>query len=106
MELLIDISHKSFSVGRPFEPKVDENGVQKLDRQSRFPLFAAQLVVMDERGADTIMVTIAGQPPQLHQGQAVTPVRLIALPWANNGRNGVAFRAEEIRPVAAASKAA
>lgn len=106
MELLIDISRKSFSVGRPFEPKVDENGVQKLDRQSRLPLFAAQLVVMDERGADTIMVTIAGQPPQLQQGQAVTPVRLVALPWANNGRNGVAFRAEEISPTAAAQKAA
>lgn len=105
MELLIDISRKTFSVGRPFEPKVDDNGVQKLDRQTRFPLFAAQLVVMDERGADTIMVTIAGQPPQLQQGQPVTPVRLVALPWANNGRNGVAFRAEEVRPASAAKAA-
>ncbi|MBA2323527.1 MAG: hypothetical protein H0V92_05750 [Pseudonocardiales bacterium] len=105
MELLIDISRKSFTVGRPFEAKRDDNGVQRLDRQTRLPLFAAQLVVMDERGADTIVVTVAGEPPQLQQGQPVTPVRLIALPWANNGRNGTAFRADEIRTLSAAKSA-
>lgn len=105
MELLIDISRKSFTVGRPFERKLDDNGVQKLDRQTRLPLFSAQFVVMDERGADTIMVTIAGEPPQLQQGQPVTVVRLVALPWANNGRNGVAYRADEVRPLSAAKTA-
>lgn len=105
MQLLIDTSQKNFTVGRPFEPKIDENGIQKLDRQSRLPLFMAQLVVMDDRGADTIVVTVAGQPPQLQQGQPVTPVRLVALPWANNGRNGVAFRADEIRTLSAAKSA-
>jgi hypothetical protein len=105
VELLIDISRKSFTVGRPFERKLDDNGVQKLDRQTRLPLFSAQFVVMDERGADTIMVTIAGEPPQLQQGQPVTVVRLVALPWANNGRNGVAYRADEVRPLSAAKTA-
>jgi hypothetical protein len=105
MELLIDITRKSFTVGRPFEPKRDDNGLQRRDRQTGLPLFAAQLVVMDERGADTIMVTIAGEPPQLQQGQPVTPVRLVALPWANNGRNGIAFRADEIRTLSAAKTA-
>jgi hypothetical protein len=105
VELLIDTVHKSFTVGRPFEPKRDDNGIQKLDRQTRLPLFTAQLVAMDERGADTIMVTIAGNPPQLTQGQPVNPVRLIALPWANNGRSGVAFRADEIRTLSAAKSA-
>jgi hypothetical protein len=105
LQLLIDTSQKNFTVGRPFEPKIDENGIQKLDRQTRLPLFTAQLVVMDDRGADTIIVTVAGQPPQLQQGQPVTPIRLVALPWANNGRNGVAFRADEIRTLSAAKSA-
>ena len=30
-------------------------------------------------------------------GQNVTVSKLEALPWATNGRNGVAFRAEEIK---------
>ena len=30
-------------------------------------------------------------------GQPVSLSRLEALPWATNGRNGVAFRAEEIK---------
>jgi hypothetical protein len=106
MELLIDISRKSFTVGRPFERKVDDNGIQRLDRKTRLPLWAAQLVVMDERGADTIVVTIASpEPPQLQQGQPVTPVHLVAQPWSRNGREGVAFRANEIRTIAAAKSA-
>lgn len=106
MELLIDTSRKSFSVGRPFERKVDDNGVQRLDRKTRLPLWAAQLVVMDDRGADTIVVTLATpEPPQLQQGQPVTPVHLVAQPWSRNGREGVAFRATEIRTIAAAKSA-
>lgn len=106
MELLIDTSRKSFTVGRPFERKVDDNGVQRLDRKTRMPLWSAQLVVMDERGADTIVVTIATpEPPQLQQGQPVTPVHLVAQPWSRNGRDGIAFRANEIRTIAAAKSA-
>jgi hypothetical protein len=30
-------------------------------------------------------------------GQVITVSKLEALPWATNGRNGVAFRAEEIK---------
>ena len=30
-------------------------------------------------------------------GQVVAVSKLVALPWATNGRNGVAFRAEEIK---------
>jgi hypothetical protein len=105
VKLLLDISRKSFTTGRPFERKLDDNGVQRLDRKTRAPLWSAQLVVMDEDGADTIMVTIAGDPPPLQQGQPVTLVHLVAIPWARNGREGVAYRAAEVHPLAA-SKAA
>lgn len=106
MRLLIDTSTTSFSTGRPFERKVDDNGVQRLDRRTRLPLWSAQLIAMDEAGADTIIVTIAAtEPPNLTQGQPVSLVRLVALPWANNGRNGVAYRADEVRPVSIAKSA-
>jgi hypothetical protein len=105
VELLIDTSRKSFTVGRPFEPKVDDNGVQRLDRKTRMPLWGAQLVVMDERGADTIIVTIAGEPPHLQQGQPVTLTQLVAVPWNINGRDGITYRAAEVRPLAAAKSA-
>jgi hypothetical protein len=35
-------------------------------------------------------------------GQPVTVSQLEAIPWAANGRNGVAFRAIELRSVSAA----
>lgn len=105
MKLLIDTSQMSFAVGRPFERRLDLNGVQRLDHRTREPLWAAQLVVMSDEGADTIVVTIAGEPPTLQQGQPVTPVHLVATPWSYNGREGVAFRAVEVRPLAAAKSA-
>ncbi|GAA1869882.1 hypothetical protein GCM10009836_58120 [Pseudonocardia ailaonensis] len=62
--------------------------------------------MMDPEGADTITVTIAAtEPPQLQQGQPVTLIRLVAMPWSRNGRAGVAYRADEGRPVAATKSA-
>lgn len=106
MRLLIDTSQMSFTVGRPFDRRLDDNGVQRVDRRTGAPLWAAQLVVMDAEGADTITVTIAApEPPQLQQGQPVGLVRLVATPWALNGRDGIAFRVDEVRHIAAAKSA-
>jgi hypothetical protein len=41
----------------------------------------------------------------VNQGQPVSFSELEAIPWANNGRNGVAYRAASIAP-AAQSRAA
>jgi len=106
MNLLLDTSAMSFTVGLAAEPKRDMNGVHKLDRTTREPLWTVQLVAMDHSGAEAIKVTIAaGQPPQLAQGQPVTPVGLQAIPWAQGDRHGVAFRAEAIKPAAIAKSA-
>ena len=32
----------------------------------------------------------------------MTPMQLIAIPWNRNGREGIAYRATEVRPVAVA----
>lgn len=100
MRLIVDTSQVSFTVGREAEPRLDQNGVQRTDRNTKEPLFAVQLVAVDEGGAEVINVTVAGAtPPKVTKGQPVTPAELQAIPWAQNGRNGVAFRAKSITPV-------
>jgi hypothetical protein len=50
-----------------------------------------------------IAITTAGEKPDVKVGQLVSVSNLEALPWATNGRNGVAFRAIELRAAASSS---
>jgi hypothetical protein len=52
---------------------------------------------LDETGGEVITITTAGEKPAVTVGQLVVPVSLEAIPWATNGRNGVAFRATELK---------
>jgi hypothetical protein len=109
MRLLIDTSKVSFTVSREPHAKMEQgtNPAQKRDRNTGFPLWTVQLVAMEADGAEVINVTVAGeQPPKVSGGQLVTPVELQAIPWAQNGKNGTAFRATELKPVAAGKSAA
>jgi hypothetical protein len=78
------------------QPKADSNGE---------PLYAVQLVAMQPAGADVITVKVPGQPT-ISVGAPVRVVGLIGLPWENNGRSGVAFRATRIEAVSQSGKAA
>lgn len=107
MRLLIDVSNVSFTVGREPEPKKDQNGVQRVDRNTAAPMWSVQLVAMDDGGAEVINVTVAApQPPKVSVGQPVAPVELQAIPWAQNGRNGVAYRATDVKLVSASKSSA
>jgi len=103
MRLIIDISQVSFTVSRDPQAKTEQGkegrpGPQKNDRNTGFPLWTVQLVAMEANGAEVINVTVAGeQPPSVRSGQLVTPVELQAIPWAQNGKNGTAFRATELK---------
>ena len=55
------------------------------------------MFVLDDDGGEVITITTAGEKPNVKVGQLVAVSKLEALPWATNGRNGVAFRAEEIK---------
>ncbi|WP_229907863.1 hypothetical protein [Amycolatopsis oliviviridis] len=101
MRLLIDTSKVTFTVGREVQPKTDQNGQQRFERNTNVPMWAVQLVAMDDGGAEVITVTVTGhQPPKVAVGQLVNPVELQAIPWAQNGKNGTAFRASDIKAVA------
>jgi len=52
-----------------------------------------------------IRVTVTGDQPKVSQGQPIRFEELEAIPWANNGRNGVAYRAAAIH-LAAQARAA
>jgi hypothetical protein len=107
MKLFVDISRTSFTVTRGVEEKVDnENGRQKTNRKTGELLWTVQVMALDASGGEVINVTVAGQPPNVKVGQAVTPVELEAIPWAQGGRNGVAFRAASLTTATGAKSAA
>ena len=104
MRILVDTSKVQLSVGRPFAPKTDQNGVQKTEKGTGRPLSVAQLVALDETGAETITVTVAGENlPPLTPGQSVKVEGLEAIPWVKSNNNTysvqVAFRATSVTPL-------
>lgn len=104
MRILVDTSRVQFTVGRPFGPKLDQAGVQRTEKGTGRPLHVVQLVAIDEAGAETINVTVAGEsPPVLTQGQSVRPEGLEAIPWvkSNTSSAQVAFRATSVMPLGA-----
>src|SRR5918911_741921 len=98
MQLEIKTDGVEFVVSRAPQPKNDNDGRQKTDRETGELLHVTELVAMDETGAEVIKVTTAGQP-QVTKRQLVMVVKLVATPWTIDGRSGVAFRADAIVPV-------
>ena len=96
MKLIVDTSNKHVMVSREPVEKTEQNGRQKTERGTGRPMWSTQVFIQDEQG-EVITVTTAGEKPDVTVGQIVYLVNLEALPWATNGRNGVAFRAESIR---------
>ncbi|MDB5910608.1 MAG: hypothetical protein JWP34_4722 [Massilia sp.] len=97
MKLYVDTSNKQVTVTKESVEKTDQNGRQKTERETGRPMWSTQVFVLDEDGGDILTVTTAGERPNVKVGQVVTLSKLEALPWATNGRNGVAFRAVELK---------
>jgi hypothetical protein len=98
MQLEIRTEGVDFVVSRAPQPKNDNDGRQKTDRETGAPLHVTEVVAMDDTGAEVIKVTTAGEP-RVAKRQLVTVVKLVATPWNIDGRGGVAFRADSITPV-------
>jgi hypothetical protein len=97
MKLYVDTSAKQVTVTRDPVEKMDANGRQRAERGTGRPMWSTQVMVLDDDGGEVIAITTAGEKPNVRVGQPLTVSKLEALPWATNGRNGVAFRAEEIK---------
>jgi hypothetical protein len=103
VKIYVDTTGKQLTASKDPEPKNDQHGKQRSERDTGRPLWSTQVFVMDETGGEVIAVTTAGEKPSVRQGQLVSVVQLEAIPWSmdSNGksRSGVSFRAVEIRPV-------
>jgi hypothetical protein len=93
----VDTSTKQVTVSREPGEKTEQNGRQRTERGTGRPMWSTQVFVLDDDGGEVIAITTAGEKPNVKVGQLVSVSRLEALPWATNGRSGVAFRAEEIK---------
>lgn len=97
MKLRIDTAGMSFVCTRAPEPRIAfDTGQAKTDRETGLPLWQVQLMALDTSGGDVIAVTVAGDP-NVTVGQPVQVDGLVALPWNQEGRSGIAFRADAIR---------
>jgi hypothetical protein len=115
MELYIDTSRFEFQACGPMKPRLDKDGVQRVDRDTKFPQWAVDVVAWnaeDEAGrTETILITVASSetPPPLTQMQFVTVQGLRAVPWVSDNGNRqvrVAYRADSVMPMAEAVKKA
>jgi hypothetical protein len=100
MKLYVDTSTKQVQVSKDPVEKTEQNGRQKTERGTGRPMWSTQVFVLDDDGGEVIAITTAGEKPDVKVGQLVAVSKLEALPWATNGRNGVAFRALEIKAAA------
>ncbi|MGN9913598.1 hypothetical protein ACTMTJ_39305 [Phytohabitans sp. LJ34] len=103
MKLYVDAKGKQVTVSKDPEPKNDQNGNQRSEKGTGRLMWSTQVFVLDETGGEVLTVTTAGEKPGVTVGQLVHPIQWEAIPWATNGRSGIAYRATELKPAAGAS---
>ncbi|GAA2510064.1 hypothetical protein [Pilimelia columellifera] len=108
MKLLVDMTGKQFTVAKDVEPKTDQHGNQRSEKGTGRLMWSTQVIVLDKSGGDVIAITTAGEKPNVKVGQVVVLSELEAIPWATNGRNGVAYRSTSLHaaPAGGSSPAA
>ena len=106
MRMPIDTSSMTFLAASPPEPVVEYGSkTAKVDETGQ-PLFAVQLVVLVDGGAEVISAKVAGLPKGVEKGNTVRVTGLVATPWTMGERSGIAYRASTIEPAAPVRNAA
>lgn len=78
-----------------------ETGQVRVDRETGQTVFQVGLCLMAGTTAEVVNVNVAGEPRGVQLGIPVQVRDLMATPWENDGRHGIAFRAAEIKPLSA-----
>jgi hypothetical protein len=98
MKLNIDVSGVQFFCTRAAQARTDrDTGVPRIDRETGLPLWQLQVAALDATGGEVLAITVVGDP-SVNVGQPVTIEGLVAIPWTQGDRSGVAYRATSIRP--------
>ncbi len=85
----------------PAKQRVNVDTGEVRTNRSGHALWQVGVCVMQDEQADVIQVTVPGEPKGLTKGQLVQLVDLVAAPWEQGDRHGIAYRATEIKPVSA-----
>ncbi|MFC9973482.1 hypothetical protein ACFVH6_21570 [Spirillospora sp. NPDC127200] len=98
----VDTSALTFVCVSPPRPKLvsQETGEVKVDRDGN-TVYTVGLSAADELGRVDVLSVSVPESTEATIGQIVTPIALVAVPWTNNGRSGVAYRAKDVVPAAA-----
>ncbi len=105
MRIKMDTASIRFMVTRPGEAKVDrETGQQRVDRTSGALLWQVQVMALDETGGEILTVTVDSEP-KVSVGEFVRLDGMVAIPWSQGDRSGVAFRAAGLSSVKGAPSA-
>lgn len=99
MILNIDVEDKEFQVTSPSRPKIDQLGIQRIDKETGQPLWMTEVVVTDHSGGEIIKISTAGEKPDLDRGDPIEVFGLVGVPWVSGSRAGMAFRADSIKPI-------
>lgn len=103
MRLRIDTTAVQFFCTRAAEQRtVHETGAPRIDKETGLVLWQVQLMALDQEGGEVLAVTVVGEP-KVKVGEPVAVDGLIAMPWSQGDRSGVAFRAAPIRSSGAQS---
>lgn len=106
MRIKMDTSQIRFMVTRPAAPKMDrETRQQKVDKTTGALQWQLQVMALDETGGEILTVTLDGEP-KVNVGEFVQLHELVAIPWSQADRSGVAFRAAGVTALSAAGKPA
>ena len=72
MKIYVDTTGKQLTASKDPEPKNDQSGKQRSERDTGRLLWVTQVFVMDETGGEVIQVTTAGEKPKARQGELVS----------------------------------
>ncbi|WP_062887280.1 SCO3933 family regulatory protein [Mycobacterium avium] len=96
MKLRIETSGVTFLCTRVPEQRTNfDTGAPRVDKATGQALWQVQLIALDATGGEVLAVTVVGEP-KVTVGQPVAVAGLVALPWSQDGRSGIAYRAESI----------
>lgn len=97
MILNLDVTNKEFVVTKDPSAKVDQSGNQRVNKATGEPRWVTEVVVTDISGGEIININTVGSMPDVQVGDELEVTDLVAVPWASNGRTGIAYQAAAIK---------
>ena len=101
MRLKIDITGVQFFCTREAQARTDrQTGAPRVDRETGEAQWQVQVAALDATGGEVLAVTVAGRP-EIAVGSPVAVEGLVAIPWHQDDRSGVAYKAASLRSTGA-----